>query len=78
MFAALSVSFALNLYVAFGVRGDRAAAWVTQWAGIDTSALLAVIECALFAWFAVRLAGECAQRADGELGFAPLAARAGD
>jgi hypothetical protein len=56
VFTALSLSFALNLYLVYGVRGDGPAEWTTTIAGIDATVLLAVAECALFGWFAATLA----------------------
>lgn len=60
--AGLSVSFALNLYLVFGVRGDGPAAFATI-AGIDSSVPAAVVCCAVFAWFAAVFSRECAQPA---------------
>ncbi len=60
--AGLSVSFALNLYLVFGVRGDGPAAFATI-AGIDSSVPAAVLCCAVFAWFAAVFSRECAQPA---------------
>ena len=60
VFAALSLSFALNLYVLFGLRGNGAPASVLTFTGIDLSVPLAAINCALFGWFAVVLRRECA------------------
>jgi len=59
VFAALSVSFALNLYVLFGVRGDGPPAFVGTLTGIDPTVPLSVINCALFGWFAAVLARAC-------------------
>jgi hypothetical protein len=56
VFTALSLSFALNLYLVYGVRGDGPAEWTTTIAGLDTTVLLAVAACALFGWFAATLA----------------------
>jgi hypothetical protein len=56
VFTALSLSFALNLYLVYGVRGDGPAEWITTIAGIDATVLLAVAACALFGWFAATLA----------------------
>ena len=60
VFAALSVTFALNLYLPFGVRGDGAPPAVWSALAIDPSVVLAVITCALCAWLAAVLARECA------------------
>ncbi len=60
--AGLSVSFALNLYLVFGVRGDGPAAFATI-AGIDSSVPAAVVCCAVFAWFAAVFSHECMQPA---------------
>lgn len=60
--AGLSVSFALNLYLVFGVRGDGPAAFATI-AGIDSSVPAAVVCCAVFAWFAAVFSRECMQPA---------------
>ena len=56
VFAALSVSFALNLYLIFGLRGDGAPAFVTNITGIDPGVLLAAINCALLGWLAAVVA----------------------
>jgi hypothetical protein len=53
VFAALSVVFALNLYVIYGMRGDGPAEWITTIAGLDVTVLLAAAECALFGWLAM-------------------------
>jgi hypothetical protein len=58
--AALSVSFALNLYVIFGLRGNGPPVFVTTIAGFDPSVPLAVINCALFGWFGAVFARACA------------------
>ena len=63
VFAAASVSFALNLYVIFGVRGDGPPAFVTTIAGIDASVPLSVFTCAVFGWMAVVFARACGQAA---------------
>ena len=60
VFAALSVTFALNLYLPFGVRGDGAPPAVWSALAIDPSVVLAAITCALCAWLAAVLARECA------------------
>ena len=60
VFAALSVTFALNLYLPFGVRGDGAPEAVWSALAIDPSVVLAAITCALCAWLAAVLARECA------------------
>lgn len=67
VFAALSVTFALNLYAIFGLRGNGPPDFVTTLARIDPGVPLAAITCALFVWFAAVFARECA-RAAGERG----------
>jgi hypothetical protein len=71
--AAVSVSFALNLYVIFGVRGDGPPAFVTTLTRIDPSVLLSVINCALFGWMAAVFARACGQAADERGGCAKMA-----
>jgi hypothetical protein len=60
VFAALSVAFALNLWLIYGFRGDGPAEWATRIGGVDVTVLLAVVVCAMFAWLAAVLARECA------------------
>ena len=60
VFAALSAAFALNLYLTFGVRGDGPPPLIASIAVVDPGVVVAVIVCALFGWFAVVLARECA------------------
>jgi hypothetical protein len=60
VFAALSVAFALNLYLPFGVRGDGAPVAVTALTVVDPGVIVAVIVCGLFVWFAAVFARECA------------------
>jgi hypothetical protein len=59
VFMALTVTFALNLYLPFGVRGN-APEFVTTLLPIDPGVVVALITCASFAWFAAVLARECA------------------
>jgi hypothetical protein len=61
--AALSVSYALNLYLMFGTRGDGPPDWTIAAAGIDSTVLLAVVNCVLLAWFA-RIYSRSARSAD--------------
>jgi hypothetical protein len=56
VFAALSVTFALNLYAIYGTGGAGPAEWAMTIAGMDITVLLALIECTLFGWFAMTLA----------------------
>jgi hypothetical protein len=58
--AALSVTFALNLFLPFGFKGSGPPPMVTAIAGVDTGVAVAVVTCASFAWFAVILARACA------------------
>jgi len=58
VFVALSVVFALNLYLPFGVRGNGPAALVNT-IPIDPGVVVALITCALFVWFAAVLMREC-------------------
>jgi len=62
VFAALSLAFALNLYLVYGLQGDGPPEWTTTIAGIDATVPLAVIVCALFGWFAAALAHAPAER----------------
>ena len=64
LLAALSVSFALNLYLFFGLRGDGPPGVLTTIGGIDSGVVVAVVNCALFGWFAAIIARACAQAAD--------------
>jgi len=57
--AALSVSFALNLYLPFGVHGHGPPAWVNALFVVDPGVAVAAITCALFAWFALVFDREC-------------------
>ena len=57
--AALSVTFAVNLYLMFGTSGDGAADVAAAVAGIDSTVLLAVVNCGLLAWFATTFARAC-------------------
>ena len=50
--AALSVGFGLNLYLMLGTRGDGPAEAALTVAGIDSTVWLAVVNCAVLAWFA--------------------------
>jgi hypothetical protein len=59
IFVVLSLSFALNLYLPFGVRGDGAPELVTRITVIDPGVVVAVITCASCAWLAAVLAREC-------------------
>ena len=57
--AAFSVTFALNLYLMLGLRGDGPSGMARGVMGIDSSLLLAVANCALFAWFGATFARAC-------------------
>ncbi len=59
VFAALSVTFALNLYLPFGVRGDGAPEFVAGLTGVDSGMVVALVACALFGWFAAVFAHAC-------------------
>jgi hypothetical protein len=61
--AALSASFALNLYLPFGVDGNGPPHFVTSMTFIDPGVLVAAITCLLFGWLAFELARECAPAA---------------
>lgn len=61
--AALSISFALNLYLMFGTSGDGPPDWTIAVAGIDSTVLLAAVNCVLLAWFA-RIYARSARNAD--------------
>jgi hypothetical protein len=50
VFAALSVAFALNLYLIYGLRGAGPAEWTTTIGAVDSTVVLAVVVCALFGW----------------------------
>jgi hypothetical protein len=60
VFAALSVAFALNLYLPFGVRGDGAPPALTALTVVDPGVIVAAIVCGLFVWLAVVFARACA------------------
>ncbi|MGH9142793.1 MAG: hypothetical protein ACRD2I_16800 [Vicinamibacterales bacterium] len=60
VFAALSVAFALNLYLPFGIHGDGAPDFVWSLTIIDPSVVIAAVTCGLFAWLTVVFARECA------------------
>lgn len=60
VFAALSVAFALNLYLPFGIRGDGAPAALTALTIVDPGVIVAMIICGLFVWLAAVFARECA------------------
>jgi hypothetical protein len=51
VFAALTMTFSLNLYLIYGLRGDGPAESAATIAGMDVTVLLAIAECALFGWF---------------------------
>jgi hypothetical protein len=55
VFAALSVTFALNLYMVYGTGVAPPAEWLTTMAGLDVTVLIAFVECALFARLAIIL-----------------------
>jgi hypothetical protein len=57
--AVLSVTFALNLYLVFGVNGFGPPEWMITGTGIDSTVLIAAINCGVFAWFAVVFARSC-------------------
>ena len=76
VFAALSVVFALNLYVLFGLRGEGPPSFVPALAGVDSGVLLACVECAVFGWFAAVFARACAQVTASSCGAASPAAGA--
>jgi hypothetical protein len=61
--AALSVSFALNLYLIYGFRGGGPPEVLTA---IDPSLPLAIVTCALFGWFTVVFSRECARPIQGD------------
>ena len=61
----ISASFALNVYLIFGVRGSGPPELVTTAIGIDPGVVLGAINCALLVWFGSVLARACAQEADG-------------
>ena len=63
--AALSVSFALNLYLPFGVHGHGPPAFVSSLFVLDPGIVVAAMTCALFAWFAAVLGRECSAMAPG-------------
>ena len=56
--AALSVSFALNLYLMFGSSGDGPPSAILS-TGIDATLLLALVNCALCGWLAATLCRAC-------------------
>jgi hypothetical protein len=72
--AALSVSFALSLYVTMGWHGEGPIEAAVAATGIDGTLLLALVNCALCGWLAAILYRACraARRADA----APLSATA--
>ena len=57
--AVLSVTFALNLYLVFGVNGFGPPDWMITGTGIDSTVLIAAINCGAFAWFAIVFARSC-------------------
>jgi hypothetical protein len=59
VFVWLSVVFALNLYLPFGVRGNGPAEFVNTAIPIDPGVLAACITCGLFVWLAAVLMREC-------------------
>lgn len=60
--AALSVSLALNLYLMLGLQGDGAPPRAITLTWIDSTVLLAVVNCALFVWLAATFARACRPR----------------
>jgi hypothetical protein len=74
VFAALSVMFALNLYMIFGLHGDGPAPFATLAIGIDPSVVLSVVNCALLVWLARVFARECAHRGDAREAWARIPA----
>jgi hypothetical protein len=59
VFAAFSVTFALNLYLPFGLRGNGPPELVNTTIPVDPGVLVAFLTCTLFVWFAAILAREC-------------------
>jgi hypothetical protein len=60
VFMALSVTFALNLYLPFGLRGHGSAEFLNALLPIDPGVVVALMTCAAFGWLAVVMARECA------------------
>jgi hypothetical protein len=57
--SALSVTFALNLFLPFGFKGNGPPPALTTIARFDAGVAVAVVTCASFAWFAVVFARAC-------------------
>ena len=57
--AAFSVTFALNLYLMLGVRGDGPPEVARAAMGIDSSVLVALVNCGLYVWFGATFARAC-------------------
>jgi hypothetical protein len=53
--AALSVTFALNLYLTFGVDGNGPPAFAITFTGVDSTVLVSIVNCVLLVWFAATL-----------------------
>ena len=60
VFMVLTLTFALNLYLPYGVRGGGAPEFVTTLLPIDPGVVVALVTCAAFVWLAAVLARECA------------------
>jgi hypothetical protein len=56
---ALGVVFALNLYLFYGVGGEGAPDIARTLTVVDSTVLLSVVNCAVFAWFAMVLRRAC-------------------
>jgi len=56
---ALSVTFALNLYLTYGWAGHTPPTTRLPLAHIDATLIVAVVNCALFAWFGVTIDRVC-------------------
>lgn len=59
LLGAFSVSFALNLYLMFGVNGDGPLDSAIASTGVDATLLLALVNCALCGWLAATLRRAC-------------------
>jgi dolichyl-phosphate-mannose-protein mannosyltransferase len=59
VFAAFSVTFALNLYLVYGWAGHAPSTQVLPAVGIDATVIVSLVNCALFAWFAATFARLC-------------------
>lgn len=64
VFATLSVTFALNLYLFFGVTGDGPPERLLRVAGLDSTLLLSVVNCAALGWFAATFRRVCQEGRD--------------